>query len=174
MTMTWPQNHILLLQNHVLPLTLKNALLEDEVARMSDEVLERLSNPPSIPLELNNPGIRHSISIYLACEGAPSVNDVLSFHNVEKLISTYTGIESMLHNMCSKSCLAFMGPYSALDNCPIYGTSHWNQVQLQASNEHTRVTAQKFTTILLGLKLQALDCHLDSAHNMCYLYQWTQ
>ncbi|KAG2349837.1 hypothetical protein BDR05DRAFT_863225, partial [Suillus weaverae] len=96
--------------------------------------------------------------------GAPFVDDVQSFHNVEKLISIYTSVESIEYDMCSKSCLAFMGPYSALDDCPICGMSHWNQARLQASNGCTRVTAQKFTTIPLGLQLQALyhcrDSHL--------------
>jgi hypothetical protein len=51
-------------------LALKNASLEDPVAKMNDEVLERLWNPPKVPLEINNPGICHSISMYLALEHA--------------------------------------------------------------------------------------------------------
>ncbi|KAG2749072.1 hypothetical protein P692DRAFT_20780095, partial [Suillus brevipes Sb2] len=174
-------------------LALKNASLEDEVVRMSDEAVARLRNPPRVLLEINNPGIRHSISMYLALEhasqeaynrmrrstmrnfaGAPSVDNVQSFYNVERLISTYTGVESIEHDMCSNSCLAFTGPYSALDDCPICGTSRWNQARLQASNGRTRVATQKFTTIPLGPQLQALYRHPDSARNMRYLYERTQ
>ncbi|KAG2076100.1 hypothetical protein BDR04DRAFT_1133197 [Suillus decipiens] len=168
-------------------LALKNASLEDPVAKMNDEALERLRNPPKVPLEINNPGIRHSISMYLALEhgsqdaynrvrrstmrnfaGAAAVDDIPSFYHVEKLISTHTGVKSLEHDMCSQSCLAFMGPYSALDCCLICDTSHWNQARLQVSNGCTRVTAQKFITIPLGLQLQAF------AHDMRYLCEWTQ
>ncbi|KAJ8589580.1 hypothetical protein M405DRAFT_899515, partial [Rhizopogon salebrosus TDB-379] len=174
-------------------LALKNATLEDPVARMSDEALERLRNPPQVTLEINNPGIRHSISTYLALEhasqdaynrmrrstmrnfaGAAAVDDVQSFYNVEKLISTYTGVESIEHDMCSKSCLAFTGPYSNLDHCPMCDTSRWNEARLQASNGRTRVAAQKFVTIPLGPQLQALYRHPDSARDMRYLHERTQ
>jgi hypothetical protein len=174
-------------------LALKNATLEDPVAGMSDEALERLRNPPQVTLEINNPGIRHSISTYLALEhasqdaynrmrrstmrnfaGAAAVDDVQSFYNVEKLISTYTGVESIEHDMCSKSCLAFTGPYSNLNRCPMCDTSRWNEARLQASNGRTRVAAQKFVTIPLGPQLQALYRHPDSARDMRYLHERTQ
>ncbi|KAG0701436.1 hypothetical protein DFH29DRAFT_990075 [Suillus ampliporus] len=174
-------------------LALKNASSEDPVARMNDEALERLWNPPHVPLEINNLGIRHSISMYLALEhasqdaynhicrstmrnfaGAAAVADVQSFYNVEKLISTYTGVEPIEHDMCSESCIAFTGPYSTLDQCPMCGTSRWNQARLQASNGRTRVAAQKFVTIPLGPQLQAMYRHPDSARDMRYLHEQTQ
>ncbi|KAG1882568.1 hypothetical protein F4604DRAFT_1879305 [Suillus subluteus] len=82
----------------------------------------------------------------------------LSFYHIEKLISTYTGVKSLEHDMCSQSCLAFMGPYSALDRCPICDTSRWNQARLQASNGRTRASYD----------------HPDSACDMRYLHERTQ
>ncbi|KIO08145.1 hypothetical protein M404DRAFT_133917, partial [Pisolithus tinctorius Marx 270] len=44
------------------------ATLEDPVAKLSTHALECLRNPPCQPLRIDNPGHRHSISVYLATE----------------------------------------------------------------------------------------------------------
>ena len=104
-------------------------------ARFSSKALECLLNPPVLPLKINDPTIWHSISTYLALENAsqaayelvarslelnfPHIDDMLSYHQVESLISTYTGIEPVLNDMCPNTCLAFTGPYSKLDECPL-------------------------------------------------------
>ncbi|KIK77880.1 hypothetical protein PAXRUDRAFT_51659, partial [Paxillus rubicundulus Ve08.2h10] len=47
---------------------LKNASTTDPVAKLSDEALDRLRNPPTTPLVIDSHGIRLSISTYLALE----------------------------------------------------------------------------------------------------------
>ncbi|KIJ17975.1 hypothetical protein PAXINDRAFT_9063, partial [Paxillus involutus ATCC 200175] len=47
---------------------LRNASTTDPVAKLSDEALDRLHNPPTTPLVIDSPGIRLSISTYLALE----------------------------------------------------------------------------------------------------------
>ncbi|KAG2744318.1 hypothetical protein P692DRAFT_201721996, partial [Suillus brevipes Sb2] len=170
-------------------LALKNATLEDPMAKLGDDALERLRNPPQGPITIDSPGIRHSISMYLALEHASQeaydrimrstrrnfteadgIDDLLSFYRVERLIAEYTGVESIKHDMCLNSCLAFTGPFADLDNCPMCGTSRWDPAKLRASNGRTKIAAQTFTTIPLGPQLQALYRHPDSARNMRYLY----
>ncbi|KAG1736156.1 uncharacterized protein EDB91DRAFT_1022677, partial [Suillus paluster] len=174
-------------------LALKNVSLEDPIAKLDDTALERLRNPPREPVVIDSLSIRHSISLYLALEhasqeaynriqrstklnfaGAAGVDDILSFYSVEKLIVQYTGVESIKHDMCPKSCLAFTGPFATLESCPMCDTSWWDQARLCASNGHTKVAAQTFMTLPLGPQLQALYRHPDSAQDMCYFHKQVQ
>ncbi|KAI6007028.1 hypothetical protein EDD15DRAFT_2394684 [Pisolithus albus] len=119
---------------------LSSATLEDAVTKLSPPALERLRNPPRQPLRIDNPGHRHSISTYLATEhsskdaynkvcqstaqnfpGAPGIEDILSYHNVENLIASLTGVEKIQHDMCPNSCAAFTGPYADQEQCPLCG-----------------------------------------------------
>ncbi|KIM52263.1 hypothetical protein SCLCIDRAFT_32776 [Scleroderma citrinum Foug A] len=172
---------------------LSTATLADPVAKLGPQALERLRDPPRRPLLIDNAGHRHSISIYLTTEhssqdtyekicrstarnfsGAPGIEDLLSFHNVENLIAAMTGIEKLQHNMCPNSCAAFTGPYSDKEECPLCGTSRWNQEHLDCTNGRSKVPAKRFTTIPLGPQLQALYRDPDQARNMCYLHERTQ
>ncbi|KAG1871140.1 hypothetical protein C8R48DRAFT_697807 [Suillus tomentosus] len=54
--------------NHIL--ALKNASLEDPIAKLDDAALERLRNPPREPVVIDSPNIWHSISSYFALEHA--------------------------------------------------------------------------------------------------------
>ncbi|KIK80241.1 hypothetical protein PAXRUDRAFT_88122, partial [Paxillus rubicundulus Ve08.2h10] len=47
---------------------LRNASITDPVAKLGDKGLDRLRNPPTTPLVIDNPGVRLSISTYLAHE----------------------------------------------------------------------------------------------------------
>ena len=174
-------------------LALSTATLADLVAKLGPQALERLWDPPRWPLLIDNAGHRHSISIYLATEhssedtyekicrstarnfsGAPGIEDLLSFHNVENLIAAMTGVEKLQHDMCPNSCAAFTGPYSDKEECPLCGTSRWNQEHLDCTNGRSKVPAKRFTTIPLGPQLQALYRDPDQARNMCYLHEHTQ
>jgi hypothetical protein len=105
---------------------------------LSPNALQRLLHPPNTPLVIDDPITRFSISTYLSLESAsqasytgiveafkfnlrhiPGIGDPLSFHAVESLIGTFTGVEPILEDMCPDSCVAFTGPYSDLDACPI-------------------------------------------------------
>ena len=118
-------------------MALKNASLNDPVAHLGEEALERLWNPPDEVICIDNPGTRFSIAAYLALEntsqiaynrvcqaariafaGAPGGDSILSFHNVEKLIAWYTGVVSIEHDMCRNTCITYTGPFAHLDTCP--------------------------------------------------------
>jgi hypothetical protein len=174
-------------------LALKNASLDDPLAKLSDDALDRLRNPPQGPIIIDSPGVRQSISMYLALEqgsqeaynrmrratmrnfeGANGAEEILSFYNVEKLIRQHTGVESIEHDMCPESCLAFTGPFAHLEGCPMCGSSRWDQAKLRASSGRTKVAAQTFVTIPLGPQLQALYRDPESARHMRYLWERTQ
>ncbi|KIN94644.1 hypothetical protein M404DRAFT_167725 [Pisolithus tinctorius Marx 270] len=167
-------------------LALKNASLDDNVAKLSTDALERLQNPPDEVVTIDNPGICFAISTYLALEnasqqaynrvceaGTPAADSTLSFYNIEKLISTYTGVVSIEHDMCHNSCIAYTRPFSHLKACPMCHTSRWKEEQLQGTHRRSKVAAQTFTTIPIGPQLQALYRHKDSAIDMGYLTQCT-
>ena len=156
-------------------------------------MLARLRNPPGHVISIEDQGTRFSISIYLALENSSqaaynrvckaakrdfsdsrSVDTLLTFHNVEKIIALYTGIVSIEHDMCWNGCLAYTGPFSKLETCPTCGTSHWQEERLQGSHGRTKTPAQTFTTIPIGPQLQALYRNKDSAADMDYLRRRTE
>lgn len=90
---------------------LKNATLEDCIAKLNEDALMRLHHPPNEHIRIVSPGTRQSIAMYLALEhasqdaynhicratarnfaGAESVDEILGFYSVEKLIAQYTGV----------------------------------------------------------------------------------
>jgi len=130
-------------------LAIKDARLTDPVAKLNKNVLERLHNPPCTLVAIESPGTRHSLSIYLALEhssqsaykavcdstqqnfpGAPSIDDILSFHSVESHIAMYTGVEDVRHDMCPNLCIRFTGPYADLETCFMCNASRWDEAQL--------------------------------------------
>ncbi|KIK15155.1 hypothetical protein PISMIDRAFT_16720 [Pisolithus microcarpus 441] len=170
--------------------TLISATLDDPVTKLSPMALDRLHNPPRQSLWIDNPGHRHSISTYLAMEhsskdayqkicrstarnfpGAQGIDDILSFHSVENLIASLTGIEKVQHDMCPNSCVAFTGPYANCDQCPLCTASHWNEEVLRGTSGRSKVPAKRFTMIPLGPQLQALYRDPDLAHQMRYLHE---
>ncbi|KAL4066012.1 hypothetical protein J3A83DRAFT_4099041, partial [Scleroderma citrinum] len=117
-------------------LTVKDACLTDPVAKLNQNVLKQLCDPPHTPLMIESLGICHSISIYLTLKhssqsaykaicnstqhnfaGAPGIDNMLTFHSVKSHIATYTGVKDVCHDMCPNSCIGFMGPYSNLETC---------------------------------------------------------
>lgn len=89
-------------------------------------------------------------------------------------LHTYTGIESMKHDMCSNLCIGFTGPFEDLNNCPVCAGSWWNQARLKATNGWVKVPVKMFTTIPLGPQLQSLYWDPNMAQKMNYLHIWTQ
>lgn len=171
----------------------RDATFEDPIAKMTDTMLNRLRNPPQAPIQIDNSGVRHSISTYLALEhasqtayervikstqrnfpDAPGIADCLRFGAVEELLQKYTGIDPIQHDMCPQSCVGFTGPFEELTACPICNTSRWNEERLEASRGRLKVPAKTFTTLPLGPQLQALYRDPESARAMRHLYERTQ
>ncbi|KAG2062347.1 hypothetical protein BDR06DRAFT_978729 [Suillus hirtellus] len=172
---------------------LRNASLEDLIAKLGEDVLARLHNLHQEPGDIESPGVCQSISMYLTLEhssqhaydwicraithnfaGTEGADEVLSFKAVEKFIVKYTGVESVEHDMCPESCLMFTSPYADEDNCPLCRTSCWDQAKIQASGGQQKVATQTFITIPIGLQLQAVYQNLESAQDMHYLHDCMQ
>ncbi|KIJ57914.1 hypothetical protein HYDPIDRAFT_184253 [Hydnomerulius pinastri MD-312] len=167
----------------------RNATLDDPIAKLSADALQRLRNPPRAPIDIDSPGIRHSISTYLSLEHASvqayegvmrstqtnfsraeGVDDCLSYTKVEKLIAAYTGVESIHHDMCPDSCVAFTGRFAELDACPVCNKSRWKE---NTDHRH-KAPVKQFTTIPIGPQLQARYRDPESARQMAYLAEKTR
>jgi hypothetical protein len=157
------------------------------------DAIERLHNPPKEQLYIANGGVRHSISTWLALEHSSqqsferlrcstqqnlayswAIDNLLSYHKTERVISQYTGVEAIEHDMCPSSCVAFTGPFADLDECLICQASRWDQAKLKTSTGKVKQGARRALTIPLGLQLQACYCHPDSARDMKYLNERTK
>jgi hypothetical protein len=175
-------------------LALRNTSLDDPTSKMSAPAIAQLCNPPHVPIQIANHGVRHSISTYLALEhsfqrayecicrsstlnfsDSVNVKDILSYYATEKIIAEYTGVEAVEHDMCpEKSCMAFTGPYSDFEECKICGASWWDQGKLLASGSHRKEGACRAVTIPLGPQLQARFYDPESSQAMQYLHRQTQ
>lgn len=160
-----------------------------EESGLSDEALQRLRNPPDNKLALDDdPDIQLSIKLFLkttqasekmytevaqlVSERFPDFQPV-SHHRVETILRNITGVTSLKHDMCpKKSCVAFTGPLKDAEDCPLCGTSRWDQLKLAKSKK--KVAAKTFCTIPLGPQLQALFSSAESAKAMQYRQEQTQ
>lgn len=139
---------------------LQRASLDDPCAKLNDAALQRLRHPLQEPLHIEEPAIRHGIISYFALEHSTNkayerirnsaarnfegAAEIPSHARIERLIAEYTGIESIEHDMCPDTCVAFTGPFAELMNCPICGTERYDPIKLRASGGRTCVARQKF------------------------------
>ncbi|KAG1823918.1 uncharacterized protein BJ212DRAFT_1444821 [Suillus subaureus] len=140
--------------------------LDDPVAKLDDAVLSHLRNPYQTGLEINSSAVQHGIATYFTVEHS-SVNTYESIqqsamHCLEGEATqipsyyNYTGVESIEHDMCPGTCVAFMGPFADLTHYPICNTDHYNPIKLHTSGGQMHIAHQKFITIPLSAQLQAL------------------
>ncbi|KIL59407.1 hypothetical protein M378DRAFT_41676, partial [Amanita muscaria Koide BX008] len=66
--------------------------------------------------------------------------------------------------MCPKSCVAYTGPFSALEECPYCAEPRYNQ----PSTSRKRTARRTFYTIPLGPQIQAMYRSPESADRMNY------
>jgi hypothetical protein len=96
-----------------------------------------------------------------------------SLRQIERIIGEFTGVESITHDMCPDTCLAFTGPFADLEKCPTCDKDRYDQIKLQASAGRNKV-ARKFHTIPIGPQIQALWRDTDSAKQMYYRHERTE
>jgi len=80
----------------------------------------------------------------------------MSYYKVKSLVANLTGIESVIHHMCVKSCIAYTGPFVDLNACPLCSEPQYDQFHLESSSGLEKVPRQEFHTIPIGPQLQAL------------------
>ena len=151
---------------------LQDITLDDPMLSLSDEVLERLRNPlrdnPSLSIDddtrlairmfMDTPSEeayeknRRSILLHPRMADA----SLPSYYRMKRLVADLTGIESVVHHMCINSCLAYTGPFSELEICPLCSEPRYDQFKLQSSGGSAKIPRQEFHTIPIGPQLQAL------------------
>jgi hypothetical protein len=168
---------------------LEGASLDDAASALSAEALDHIRNPPSRPATITNPNDRFSIELYMATGNASEQTyntireaylrrhpeaDLLTHHRAKRLVAELSGVESITHDMCVNSCIAYTGPFSDLDVCTKCGEPRYDQLKLAASGAKLKIPRQEFHTIPIGPQLQALWRDPDSATRMRYREKRTQ
>ena len=150
---------------------LKTASLDN--GHLTPEVVSHLNNPSLGAIELT-PDDQLSLELFISTHNSPqhvymSVKNVikhrypdsklLSLDKVKQLIVEITGISPITDHMCIESCVAYTGPFKALDACPVCNEPHFD------SQHRPR---QVFLTIPVGPLLQALRRSKAKAMALCY------
>ncbi|KZT18877.1 hypothetical protein NEOLEDRAFT_1041478, partial [Neolentinus lepideus HHB14362 ss-1] len=100
---------------------LQHAKLNDRHAGLNPDLLDRLRNPPSSVVNIDDSVVQFSIKMYLTtCEASQKIYEstcrhlcdhfgieMLSYHNVKNLVADLTGIYPIEVNMCINSCIAY-------------------------------------------------------------------
>ncbi|KAJ7159572.1 hypothetical protein C8R46DRAFT_1286885, partial [Mycena filopes] len=146
---------------------LQNASLDNPDQRLDPEMLHQIRNPATHTLSVDDPDDRLSIDIYLAIGNASEASytsvrsaiqrrnpeyKVLSYYKVKRLVAELTGVVALELDMCIDSCIAYTGPFYALDNCPYCGQSRWEP----GHAPEVKIPRRQFSTFPLAPQLQAL------------------
>ena len=161
---------------------LRNASLGDVHDALKEGVHERLKNPLQECLQLDDPDLRLSIDVFMSTLNASQDtymavrqsimrrypdSQILSYDQVKRRISELSGVVSISHDMCLDSCLAYIGPWANLEQCPVCGKERYSD------REH-KVARQQFHTLPIGPQLQALYRTPEGAEGMRYRQQRTE
>ena len=151
---------------------------------MSDEALHHLWNPPhdqspvvvdkvtqlAIDLYLGNPlEVTYETNCKAILRFLSDV-ELPSYYKIKHSVAELTGVESVVHHMCVKSCIAYTGPFLDLDACPLCSEPRYDQFHYQISSGQEKVPCQEFHTIPIGPQLQALYRSPESASHTHYLH----
>jgi hypothetical protein len=133
---------------------LQNASLEDDGMRLDPDVYDRLLHPPQEELDLDDPDLRLALDLFLAIgnssqETYTSVRkairrrypeeDVLTYDQIKRRVAQLSGVVPLVHDMCVKTCVAYVGPFRDLDTCPYCGELRYDPIKLAASDGKTKV-----------------------------------
>ena len=132
--------------NEIAQATLNNGKLDEDV-------VSRLRNPDTDPIDISDPDIRLSINLYLACSNAsqktysdmreavicryPDSGLLTPYYSVRKLVTNLTGVIAIRDDMCINSCHAFTGPFADLDSCTVCSRIYQQRHTPQKENSDT-------------------------------------
>jgi hypothetical protein len=94
-----------------------------------------------------------------------------TYYKAKHLVADLSGIESIIHDMCVNSCLAYTGPFLELESCLICSEPRYDQFQFQMSNGKDRTPHLEFHTIPIGPQIQALYRAPETAMHAHYLHE---
>ena len=153
---------------------LEKASLNDEFSLLSSAAVDRLKHPETGPVTIC-PDTRLGLDLFLSVINSPQhtysltrdailrrhpEDKIPTYDEITKIIEKVTGVQSIEHDMCINSCMAYTGPLATLDKCSI--------CQEPRLDPQTKTRRQTFHTIPLGPQLQALWRDKASAEHMKY------
>jgi hypothetical protein len=159
--------------------TLQEASLDN--SKLDKDIIERLRNPPTFPVDVGNPDLQLGLRLFLAMINSSQETYALSreaimlrhpddqipsFHQIKQTIADITGVVPIVDHMCPNSCLAYTGPFASLNTCPECGEQRYDDTG--------RIPKREFYTMPLGPLLQALWRDLRSAERMSYRRKKTE
>ena len=156
--------------------------------------LRAFENPQELPTSpSDDPDLRFSLRFYISSldhnnsqKGyADALLDIqehfpeskmLSYDQVKRRASNLSGLVTWKHDMCSRSCVAFTGPFANLDMCPDPSCQEprYNQHKLAKSGGKNKVPRKVFTMFTLGPQLQVSWKNPQMAEKMLYRRWKTQ
>ncbi|KAF8234120.1 hypothetical protein L208DRAFT_1551542 [Tricholoma matsutake] len=93
--------------------------------------------------------------------------EILSLYNVRKLASSLTGLEPTYVDICSKSCIAYVGDYANLTTCPysrdgktVCGTPHYKP---SPPGSTTKKPKARMLTFSILTWIEALFANVESS-----------
>jgi hypothetical protein len=95
--------------------------------------------------------------------------ELFSYDQIKSRVMQMSGVTSLIHNMCINGCLAFTGPFAGLEACLTCGEPRYKQITFANSDGRIKKAHQVFHTMPIGLQLQALWHHPESAARARYL-----
>jgi hypothetical protein len=95
--------------------------------------------------------------------------EIPTYYKMKQLVTDLTGVESVVHHMCTNSCITYMGPFLDLKACPVCSEPQYNQFRLEASGGKERVPCQEYYTIPISPQIQALYRDRESVTYVQYL-----
>ena len=149
---------------------------ELDAFRNPQEILSSPSDDPDLLLSISNYVanlnasqdiyIKNRLNIQRRFPGAK----ILSYDQVERLVSNLSGVSTWQHDMCVDSCVGFTGPFASLESCPHprCGKPRYDPVQLERSNGKTKIPQKSFATFPLGPQLQSRWRSPQMAQKMHY------
>ena len=150
---------------------------------MSSDAIKRLRNPSHKALSLSvDADTRMALELFLNDPSEKAYkkshgtilcrhpDDILpSYYKTKRFVADLTGIESIVHHMCINSCIAYTGPFSDLETCPVCSEPRYDLSGPQSSSRRERKPHQTFHTIPVGPQIQALYRDPESASHAHYL-----
>ena len=162
---------------------LQQITLDNPMLRMSSNAIKCLWNPPcegpslsvdadtrmALELFLNDPSKKaYKKSCTTILHRHP--DDILpSYYKIKHFVVDLTGIESVIHHMCVKLCIAYTGLFSDLETCPVCLEPWYDLSRPQSSRRRERKPCQTFYTIPVGPQIQALYRDPESVSHAHYL-----
>ena len=162
-------------------LALHDASLDD--GHLTEDVRHRLLEPLTHALDIGDPDIRLSLDLFLAVSNASRQtytdsrtailrrypdSGVLSYDQIKQRISEWSGVSATKDDMCIHSCMAFTGPWSDLEACPLCSKARYDPQVLSASGGKVKKPRQQQVSFLLGPQLQAMYRSPEGAKAMKY------